>query len=105
MSDVPMPQGLSQEAVAEWLRGRQSAWPVEVYPNTDRVSGGYFHREGLDAWLARAVLALVEAKVREGVAHPRERVVAQSCGCCSDVVEITPDEIVARVMNKEAPRV
>lgn len=89
-----MPRDLTEEAVAKWLGSVFIGTRYETRSSKQAVAAQ-----------ARAVLALVEAKVREGVAHPRERVVAQSCGCCSDVVEITPDEIVARVMNKEAPRV
>jgi len=110
MSDVPMPQGLSQEAVAEWLHddyersARAVGWKTQEACRVPFADLPVANQQVM-LMTARAVLALVEAKVREGVAHPRERVVAQSCGCCSDVVEITPDEIVARVMNKEAPRV
>jgi hypothetical protein len=93
MSDVPMPRDLTEEAVARWVASTRAQ-------GFDGPSGLLVL--GSDRNIARAVLAWCEAKVREGVAHPRERVVAQSCGCCSDVVEITPDEIVARVMNKEA---
>lgn len=102
MSSVPMPRDLSEEAVAEWV--------TCVYFG-DAVGGP---DEG-DRAIARAVRALVERevakerastreKVREAAAHPRERVVTRSCECCSDVVEITPDEIVSRVLGEEAPR-
>lgn len=95
MSSVPMPRDLSEEAVAMWLWDVSSiegdlAWDDANSPSKEQAFAA-----------ARAVRALLREKVREGVAHPRERVVAQSCGCCSDVVEITPDEIVARVMGKE----
>lgn len=54
MSDVPMPQGLSQEAVAEWV--------TRIYFG-DTTGGA---DEG-DRAIARAVLALLRAKVREAV--------------------------------------
>lgn len=113
MGSVPMPRDLSEEAVARMLR---AAWiadePIPAAGSFDEI--GPLMRK---AWMAtaRAVRALVERevakerastreKVREAAAHPRERVVTQSCECCSDVVEITPDEIVSRVLGEEAPR-
>lgn len=82
MSDVPMPQGLSQEAVAEWARS------------------AFYNGQPIGRWgrISRAVLALVEAKVREGV---RETIrVLDEIDLCDE------DErtIIARVMNKEVKR-
>jgi len=80
-----MPE-MTEGAVAEWL-----------YENTGEGNRSILR----SAWAptARAVLALVEAKVREGV---RETIrVLDEIDLCDE------DErtIVARVMNKEAPRV
>ena len=86
MSDVPMPRDLTEEAVAEWLGCVYSEAGMYVGPRG---------AEGRLA-MARAVLALVEAKVREGV---RETIrVLDEIDLCDE------DErtIVARVMNKEA---
>ncbi len=83
-----MPESMDEEAVAAWTR---STW--------DRASGSYVSSLHADRALARAVLALVEAKVRDGV---RETIrVLDEIDLCDE------DErtIVARVMNKEAPRV
>ena len=101
-----MPRDLSEEAVAEWLRERQASWPVEIYPGTDRVSGGYFHREDVNVWLARAVLALVRAKVREAVVATTNR--QEVCVPLSEntftIRDETDDEVVARVMGEEVRR-
>lgn len=65
--DVPMPRDLTEEAVARMLR---AAWiadePIPAAGSFDEI--GPLMRK---AWMAtaRAVLALVEAKVREGVAE------------------------------------
>ena len=92
MSDVPMPanegpKGLSEEAVAEWLRAY----------NAEPVEGDYYGS------LARAVLALVEAKVREAVPLARQD------EWVDRLLKIrgwtyTKAEVVARVMGREVKR-
>jgi len=87
-----MPQGLSQEAVAEWLHVSSDPF------NESRCPWGGLYNSEREPWLfvARAVLALVSSKVREGV---RETIrVLDEIDLCDE------DErtIVARVMNKEA---
>lgn len=88
MSDVPMPRDLTEEAVARVL------WDAQR-PDVDRLAWERIDRASRDGWLrmARAVLALVEAKVREGLAEYR-RLLDTDCDY--------DDEIVARVMGKEA---
>ena len=86
-----MPRDLSEEAVAEWLLAT-SLPPGKEYADMEGARRGAL-------LVARAVLALVRAKVREGV---RETIrVLDEIDLCDE------DErtIVARVMNKEAPRV
>jgi len=77
--DSPMPRDLTEEAVRGWL--------FDAYGTPG------------PAWInmARAVLALVEAKVREAITATR---VQERRNDFTD-----DDEIVARVMGKEAPRV
>lgn len=79
-SEIPMPSALTEEVVRDWAASlvADNGW-------------GY---------AARAVLALVEAKVREGVdetCHCRNR--DCECGALDN-----DDAIVARVLGKEAPR-
>lgn len=104
MSDVPMPQGLSQEAVAEWLHddyersARAVGWKTQEACRVPFADLPVANQQVM-LMTARAVLALVEAKVREGV---RETIrVLDEIDLCDE------DErtIVARVMNKEDPRV
>jgi hypothetical protein len=78
--DVPMPRDLTEREVARWLQAEYYGGPMP-WPRFDGQ--------------ARAVLALVEAKVREGI----------RLACDTPADELSNDEIVARVMNKEAPRV
>lgn len=101
MSDVPMPQGLSQEAVAEWLHddyersARAVGWKTQEACRVPFADLPVANQQVM-LMTARAVLALVEAKVREGV---RETIrVLDEIDLCDE------DErtIVARVMNKEA---
>ena len=85
-----MPKALSEEAVAKML------WDAQR-PDADRIEWGRLDRVSKDGWLrmARAVLALVRAKVREGV-------------CAGDVTDVLDEDradfIVDRVMGREAPR-
>lgn len=62
MSSVPMPRDLSEEAVAEWLYVNSDPF------NESRVPWGGLYDGERNKWrfLARAVRALVSAKVREG---------------------------------------
>ena len=97
-----MPKALSEEAVARWMHGENHAyirdtlgeccrtWDAED-PNAragEEVRNVYRN-------MARAVLALVRAKVREGV-------------CAGDVTDVLDEDradfIVDRVMGREAPR-
>lgn len=89
-----MPHNLSEEAVAEWLR-TLAVLNVQRLPSVPRPLAESHGREG---WMlnARAVLALVEAKVREAVdAAARAKYPMM-------VAEM--DEIVARVMGREVRR-
>ena len=107
MSDVPMPQGLSQEAVARMLR---AAWiadePIPAAGSFDEI--GPLMRK---AWMAtaRAVLALVaqersraiadataqvEAKVREGV---RETIRVL------DEIDLCDEDRAARAADRSQP--
>ena len=93
MSDVPMPRDLTEREVARWLQAEYYGGPAP-WPRFDGQ--------------ARAVLALVEAKVREcvGVTEARCSIPRDGppyYGSCSP--GMTDDEIVARVMNKEVDRV
>lgn len=88
---MKMPKALSEEAVAKML------WDAQR-PDADRIEWGRLDRVSKDGWLrmARAVLALVREKVREGVE-----------AAAFEVINGKPtmdfDAIVARVM-KGAPR-
>ena len=90
MADVPMPEAMSEESVAEWLFHLD--YPRQAWEEAD---AGH-----LDTYLtcARAVLALVREKVREGV------VLTQPDPGHVESVRATAS-IVARVMGMEAPRV
>ena len=83
-----MPKALSEEAVAKML------WDAQR-PDADRIEWGRLDRVSKDGWLrmARAVLALVEAKVREGLIEWMREGFAPDASV-----------IVARVMGREAPR-
>ena len=87
-----MPKALSEEAVAKML------WDAQR-PDVDRLDWERIDRVSMDGWLrmARAVLALVREKVREGVE-----------AAAFEVINGKPtmdfDAIVARVMWREAPR-
>lgn len=61
MSSVPMPRDLSEEAVAEWLYVNSDPF------NESRVPWGGLYDGERNKWrfLARAVRAMVSAKVRE----------------------------------------
>lgn len=87
--EIPMPSAMTEEAVAAWLFQTKHRGPLDEY---DRLQE--FQKW---AWrdAARAVLALVEAKVREAVA---ETLIART------EAGATVDTVVARVMEKEAPR-
>lgn len=77
-----MPESMTEEAVAEWLNALLEC--DDVMPSAEKRA-------------ARAVLALVEAKVREGaIASYRY------CGREAYIVEV--NAIVARVMGTEAKR-
>ena len=95
-----MPKALSEEAVARWMHGENHAyirdtlgeccrtWDAED-PNAragEEVRNVYRN-------MARAVLALVEAKVREGLIEWMREGFAPDASV-----------IVARVMGREAPR-
>ena len=99
MSDVPMPQGLSQEAVAEWLHddyersARAVGWKTQEACRVPFADLPVANQQVM-LMTARAVLALVSSKVREGVTLTR---VQERAGGWTD-----DEAIVARVMNKEA---
>jgi len=104
VSSVPMPRDLSEDAVAEWLHddyeksARVVGWKTQEACRVPFADLPVANQQVM-LMTARAVLALVEAKVREGV---RETIrVLDEIDLCDE------DErtIVARVMNKEAPRV
>jgi hypothetical protein len=102
MRDVPMPRDLTEEAVAEWAflaaMGPESS---ETWATTDERTKEDVYR------LARAVLALVSSKVREGVAggyaegyrDHRDRDFTFDSDEQRHI-----DETVARVMGREVKR-
>ena len=106
MSSVPMPRAMTEEAVARWLHGENHTYIRDTLGEWGRTwdAASPDERTGEEVRnvyrnLARAVRSLVEQKVREGV---RETIrVLDEIDLCDE------DErtIVARVMNKEAPRV
>lgn len=88
---IPMPSAMTEEAVAAWCR-EVCCLNVQRIPASELRA--WEHSAGKEGWriVARAVLAWTEAKVREAVrATDPQGAMLQ-------------DEIVARVMGKEAPR-
>lgn len=88
MSDpIPTPSALTEEAVAGWLFHLD--YPRRAWEEAD---AGH-----IDTYLAcaRAVLALVEAKVREGVVKRAEE------ECFTPATIDNLERIVARVMGRE----
>lgn len=89
-----LPRDMSEEAVAEWLR-TLAVLNVQRLPSVPRPLAESHGREG---WMlnARAVLALVEEKVREAV---------DVCwGPARVGMGMTKNEIVARVMERTVRR-
>ncbi len=84
-----MPESMTEEAVREWLV------TVALPPGYEYATAPDPMRESVKA-TARAVLALVEAKVREAVVDT-----AVECGTPKHQRR-SADAIVARVMGKEA---
>ena len=107
MSDVPMPRDLSEEAVAEWLWRifSEDVHPGFVSPWDEQVGWRRTSHERT----ARAVRALVEAKVRECIAvtesrYSMPRFAPKGKAYGSLHPGATDDEIVSRVLGEEAPR-
>lgn len=92
MSDVPMPSALTEEAVAEWVH----SFIREGLPDSDQYT-----------ITARAVLALVEAKVREAVRETKDSTDPR-CDCDNSgtggrihIGFDDTDAIVARVLGRD----
>lgn len=110
MSSVPMPRDLSEEAVAEWLHddyersARAVGWKTQEACRVPFADLPVANQQVM-LMTARAVLALVEAKVREAAVMDRGYSRATEGlrkGSYFIEYHMAVDEIVARVMNKEA---
>lgn len=98
-----MPRDLSEEAVAEWIDAVSTAAYAESGVIRDAADDA--DQAAMVAG-ARAVLALVRAKVREAVVATTNR--QEVCVPLSEntftIRDETDDEVVARVMGEEVRR-
>ena len=100
----PMPRDLTEDAVAEWLfNASQEADPGETW---DDIVKDDEPTRGVVLRVTRAVLALVEAKVREGVdaASNRREIEVPLTKHSFRLRDETDDEIVARVMGEDGSK-